>query len=204
MKNHEEGTRTDLVVTPLPLTPYGCQRVWGAPKREPTGMVKGRGRGVGWGGVVYVWDSVDPEVCNVGVWTRAPTPAGVQGGRGLTSVSPWPGAGREREGFLRSPRGCGRWAARAPGPEGGAHSPGAREPGQVRGCSGGRSGLRWLGKAGTRCLPASNRHRGGVGSESKSRMPGSTSREASCLSWALEPNRRRGQLAGPLAGLWGC
>lgn len=89
------------------------------------GMVKRRGCGVGWGGVVYVWDSVDPELCNVGVWTRAPTPVGLQGGGGLTSGSPWPGAGREREVFLRSRRGCGRWAAPARGPEGGARSPGA-------------------------------------------------------------------------------
>lgn len=42
-------------------------------------MVKGRGCGVEWGGVVYVWDSVDREMCNMGVWTRAPTAAGGAG-----------------------------------------------------------------------------------------------------------------------------
>lgn len=31
---------------------------------------------VGWGEVVYVRDSVDGEMCNVGVWTRAQTAAG--------------------------------------------------------------------------------------------------------------------------------
>lgn len=134
------------------------------------GMVKGRGCGVGWGGVVYVWDSVDPKLCDVGVWTSAPTPAGVQGGGVLTSGSPWPGAGREREVFLRSRRGCGLWAARAPGPEGGARLPGAARaepragagPRQLPGQFG--SALAGEGEEGGDALPAHgqrSRRRGG-------------------------------------------
>lgn len=123
---------------------------------------------------------MDPELCDVGVWTRAPTPAGVQGGRVLTSGSPWPGAGREREVFLQSRRGCGLWAARAPGPEGGARLPGAARaepragagprqlPGQVGSALAGEGG-------GTRCLPADSGHGRGVGAKRESRMPGSAS-----------------------------
>lgn len=47
-------------------------------------MVGRRGCGVGWGGVVYVRDSVDWEMCGVG-WACALTAAGGAGWQGLTS-----------------------------------------------------------------------------------------------------------------------
>lgn len=39
--SYEEGTRTDLVVTPLPLTPFGCHRVWGRGKERAHGDGEG-------------------------------------------------------------------------------------------------------------------------------------------------------------------
>ena len=61
---------------------------------------------------------------------------------------------------MRSRRECGRWAVRVLGPEGEESLPGVGRaesrarigPRQLPG----RSGLRWLGKAETRCLPATN------------------------------------------------
>ena len=96
-ENHREETHTDLVVTRLPLTPCGCQRVLGgARKGERTGLVKRLGCVLGGEGLF---------MCGI-VWTgrcvmwergRAPRlPREVPGGRGLTSGSLWPGASRER------------------------------------------------------------------------------------------------------------
>lgn len=128
------------------------------------GMVKGQGGGVGWGGVAYVWDSVDREMCNVGVWTRAPTAArGARWQRAHVRVSvAWSGLGA---------RGLSAVAvrARALGSEGpGPRAPGPRPRGrgaliqgrenrvQSRGgceAAPGRSSLRRLGEGGD-VLPA--------------------------------------------------
>lgn len=88
--------------------------VFGTRKGELTWMAKGRGCGVRWGGVVYGWDSGTPR-CGMCECGRAPRlPQGELGGRGLAPGSPGPGAGREREGYLRSRRGCGIRAALIP------------------------------------------------------------------------------------------
>ena len=206
MKTREK-TRTDLVVTPLPLTPCGCQRVYGTRKGEIMGMVKGQGGGVGWGGVAYVWDSVDREMCNVGVWTRAPTAArGARWQRAHVRVSvAWSGLGAR--GLSRSQCGRERWAVRAPGrgprapgPEGGARSSragrtesragvGARQLQAGRVCVG-------SGKAGTCCLPAANSN------GAKARVSDAWVRQLrSRLSFlGSGTHGRHWQLAGPLGG----
>jgi hypothetical protein len=54
-------------------------------------------------------------------------PRGVQAGLGLTSLSPWPGGDREREGYLRSRAGAGAGQRGPRGPKGEACSPGTGE-----------------------------------------------------------------------------
>lgn len=66
--------RDPLFLNTLRVPPY-----LGSRKGELTRMVTGRGCGVRWGGLVYVWDSVHWEMCNVGAWTRAPAAAGGAG-----------------------------------------------------------------------------------------------------------------------------
>lgn len=159
------------------------------------GMVKGQGGGVGWGGVAYVWDSVDREMCNVGVWTRAPTAArGARWQRAHVRVSvAWSGLGA---------RGLSAVAvrARALGSEGGARSSragrtesragvGARQLQAGRVCVG-------SGKAGTCCLPAANSN------GAKARVSDAWVRQLrSRLSFlGSGTHGRHWQLAGPLGG----
>lgn len=98
LENHREGTCTDLVVI---VTPPSLNTLWvppclGTRKGELTRMVKKQRCGVRWGGVVYVWDSVNQR-CVMRECGRAPRlPRGELRGRGFTPGSPRPGAGGER------------------------------------------------------------------------------------------------------------
>ncbi|KAF6321347.1 hypothetical protein mRhiFer1_008462 [Rhinolophus ferrumequinum] len=197
LENHRKGTCTDLVVTPPPsLNTLWVPPCFGTQKGELTRMVKKQRCGVRRGGVVYVWDSVNQR-CVMRECGRAPRlPRGELGGRGFTPGSPRPGAGQEREGYLRSCRGCGLPAALIPArrEECARREPGvrSREPRQVRGSFRGRSGLRWLGKAGTRCLPATNRHRGeGMEAKRKSRMPESPADKPVEITGLWNPRQTR-------------
>ena len=177
-------------------------------------MVGRRGCGVGWGGVVYVRDSVDWEMCGVGVWACALTAAGGAGWqRAHVRVSvAWSGprargssaiAARVRALGSAGPGPRGRGAL-ARGRESRVEIPDRYEaaprseaaPGQVRSASAGEGG------DAPPCLLACLQQTV-MGPKRESRMPGSASGEASCGSWALKPNGRHGSVGGSLGMLMG-
>ena len=193
---------------PLPLAPCGCQRAWGARKRERTRMVGRRGCRVGWGGVVYVRDSVDGEMCGVGVWACALTAAGGAGWqRAHVRVSvAWSGprargssaiAARVRALGSAGPGPPGRGAL-ARGRESRVKIPDRSEaaPGQVRSASAGEGG------DAPPCLLACLQPTV-MGPKRECRVPGSAGGEASCGSWALKRNGRHGSVGGSCRGSLG-